>query len=125
MFFYYPYFHVVLESSIILLQEYANFCLRLNKAQFFIDENELIGIGTFPVTTYLVSETQFIFIFKRFSVSKIAFRAASSWLKVVPFGIRRLMNWIKSEYGEDLEVVITENGFSDYQVSPKSLSNAS
>ena len=63
MFFYYPYFHVVLESSIILLQEYANFCLRLNKAQFFIDENELIGIGNFPVTTYLVSETQSIFIF--------------------------------------------------------------
>ena len=71
MFFYYPYFHVVLESSIILLQEYANFCLRLNKAQFFIDENELIGIGNFPVTTYLVSETQFIFIFKPFSFQKL------------------------------------------------------
>ena len=65
------------------------------------------------------------FFSKRIFFSKIAFRAASSWLKVVPFGIRRLMNWIKSEYGEDLEVVITENGFSDYQVSPKSSSNAS
>ncbi len=48
-------------------------------------------------------------------------RSASSWLKVVPFGIRRMMNWIKEEYGADVDIYITENGFSDYQVTQKSL----
>jgi len=40
--------------------------------------------------------------------------AASSWLKVAPWGIRRLMQFIKSHYG-DIPVYITENGFSDAQ----------
>ena len=33
--------------------------------------------------------------------------------KVAPFGIRRLMNWIKSNYGS-IPIYITENGFSDF-----------
>ena len=41
------------------------------------------------------------------------YAAASSWLKVAPFGIRRLMNWLKSNYGS-IPIYITENGFSDY-----------
>ena len=41
-------------------------------------------------------------------------RAASSWLKVAPWGLRRLMQFIKSHYGE-IPVYITENGFSDAQ----------
>jgi len=40
--------------------------------------------------------------------------AASSWLKVAPWGLRRLMQFIKSHYG-DIPVYITENGFSDAQ----------
>jgi short-subunit dehydrogenase involved in D-alanine esterification of teichoic acids len=31
---------------------------------------------------------------------------------VVPWGLRKLLNWIKAEYG-NVSVVITENGFSD------------
>lgn len=42
------------------------------------------------------------------------YTAASSWLKVVPFGFRRTMNWLKDTYGLDLDIVITENGFSDF-----------
>lgn len=42
-------------------------------------------------------------------------RAASSWLKVAPFGLRRLMNWARQEYGDQWPIYITENGFSDYQ----------
>ena len=38
--------------------------------------------------------------------------AASVWLKVVPWGLRKLLVWIKEEYGNP-EVIITENGFSD------------
>ena len=41
-------------------------------------------------------------------------RAASSWLKVTPFGIRKMMNWITEEYGNDVPIYITENGFSDF-----------
>nr|XP_022917142.1 myrosinase 1-like [Onthophagus taurus] len=36
----------------------------------------------------------------------------SSWLKVVPWGIRKVLNWIKKEY-DNPEVFITANGFSD------------
>ncbi|XP_021358662.1 lactase-phlorizin hydrolase-like, partial [Mizuhopecten yessoensis] len=38
--------------------------------------------------------------------------SGSSWLKVTPFGIRRMLNWIKDHYG-DVPVFITENGISD------------
>uniref|UniRef100_A0A146L9N2 beta-glucosidase n=1 Tax=Lygus hesperus TaxID=30085 RepID=A0A146L9N2_LYGHE len=39
----------------------------------------------------------------------------SSWLKVVPEGFRKLLNWIKVEYN-DPEIFVTENGFSDYNI---------
>nr|CAG4640848.1 EOG090X05UC [Eulimnadia texana] len=38
--------------------------------------------------------------------------SASSWLKVTPFGIRRVLNWIKNNFNSP-EIVITENGYSD------------
>uniref|UniRef100_H2YY83 beta-glucosidase n=1 Tax=Ciona savignyi TaxID=51511 RepID=H2YY83_CIOSA len=38
--------------------------------------------------------------------------AASVWLKDVPWGIRRLLSWIKKEYN-DPPILITENGFSE------------
>uniref|UniRef100_A0A1B6D5W8 beta-glucosidase n=2 Tax=Clastoptera arizonana TaxID=38151 RepID=A0A1B6D5W8_9HEMI len=37
--------------------------------------------------------------------------AKSSWLKVVPWGFRKLLQWIKEEY-DNPPVLITENGFS-------------
>jgi len=40
------------------------------------------------------------------------YRAASEWLFVVPWGIRRNLRWIKDRYGNP-PVYITENGFSD------------
>ncbi|XP_023312869.1 myrosinase 1 [Anoplophora glabripennis] len=36
---------------------------------------------------------------------------ASSWLNVTPWGIRRLLNWLKKTY--NTPIFITENGFSD------------
>lgn len=38
--------------------------------------------------------------------------SASDWLKVVPWGLNRILNWIKNHYNNP-PVVITENGFSD------------
>ena len=38
--------------------------------------------------------------------------SASSWLKVVPWGFRKLMVWIKNTYGNPL-LYVTENGYSD------------
>nr|XP_023029426.1 myrosinase 1-like [Leptinotarsa decemlineata] len=39
-------------------------------------------------------------------------RTNSSWLKVTPWGARKLLNWIKNTYGNP-EIIITENGLSD------------
>eukprot|EP00057_Strongylocentrotus_purpuratus_P017937 XP_011672411.1 PREDICTED: lactase-like protein [Strongylocentrotus purpuratus] len=38
--------------------------------------------------------------------------ASSEWLKVVPWGFRRLLNWIKTNYG-DVPIYVTENGVSE------------
>ncbi|CAL8131573.1 unnamed protein product [Orchesella dallaii] len=38
--------------------------------------------------------------------------SASAWLKKVPWGLRKLINWIKDTYGNP-KVLITENGWSD------------
>jgi lactase-phlorizin hydrolase len=38
--------------------------------------------------------------------------SGSGWLRVVPWGIRKLLNWIRDNYGNP-EVFITENGYSD------------
>jgi len=38
--------------------------------------------------------------------------SASEWLKVAPWGLRPQLEWIKKEYG-DIDIYITENGFSD------------
>ncbi|VVC98810.1 unnamed protein product [Leptidea sinapis] len=35
----------------------------------------------------------------------------SSWLKIVPWGFRKILNWVKQEYDNPL-VIITENGVS-------------
>ncbi|XP_068894408.1 myrosinase 1-like [Tenebrio molitor] len=38
--------------------------------------------------------------------------SASSWLRVVPWGLRKTVNWISKTY-DNPEIFITENGFSD------------
>jgi len=38
-----------------------------------------------------------------------AIQATPEWLQVVPWGMRRLLNWVDREYGQP-EVYITENG---------------
>ncbi|KAK9687268.1 Glycosyl hydrolase family 1 [Popillia japonica] len=39
-------------------------------------------------------------------------RGASIWIKVTPWGFRKILNWIKKEYGNP-KVLVTENGYSD------------
>ncbi|KAJ8923929.1 hypothetical protein NQ315_006705 [Exocentrus adspersus] len=39
-------------------------------------------------------------------------QAAIDWFRIVPWGIGKLLKWIKATYG-DLEIMITENGVSD------------
>lgn len=39
-------------------------------------------------------------------------RSGSDWLKVTPFGIRKVLNWLKTNYN-NVPVYITENGISD------------
>lgn len=38
--------------------------------------------------------------------------SASVWLRITPWGIRRMLNWIKTHYNNP-DVIITENGWSD------------
>lgn len=38
--------------------------------------------------------------------------SSAEWLKVVPWGFRKLLRWIKEEYNNPL-VYVTENGFAD------------
>ncbi|CAD7089707.1 unnamed protein product [Hermetia illucens] len=38
--------------------------------------------------------------------------AANSWLTSFPKGLRDILNWIKSQYG-DIDIIITENGWAD------------
>ncbi|XP_057458463.1 beta-glucosidase 25 isoform X2 [Lotus japonicus] len=44
--------------------------------------------------------------------SAIGERAASHWLHIVPWGIRKLVKYVKSKYG-NTPVIITENGMDD------------
>lgn len=39
-------------------------------------------------------------------------RSGSDWLKVTPFGLRKILNWIKIHYN-NVPVYVTENGVSD------------
>ena len=40
------------------------------------------------------------------------YSAASTWLKVTPFGLRKVTNWLYENY--KVPIYVTENGFSDY-----------
>lgn len=40
---------------------------------------------------------------------------ASDWLKVVPWGTRKLLNWVDQHYNHP-EIIITENGCSDHGI---------
>ncbi|XP_032527041.2 myrosinase 1-like [Danaus plexippus] len=40
-------------------------------------------------------------------------KSSSSWLKVVPFGFRRLLNWITKTYN-NVPIIVTENGYADF-----------
>lgn len=40
-------------------------------------------------------------------------KSASGWLKVVPFGFRRLLQWITKTYN-NIPIIVTENGYADY-----------
>ena len=39
-------------------------------------------------------------------------KSGSAWLRMVPWGFRKILNWIKKTYGNPL-VRVTENGWSD------------
>lgn len=49
---------------------------------------------------------------KNFLVQFPINRSASSWLRITPWGIRRMLNWIKDRYNNP-DIIITENGLSD------------
>lgn len=39
--------------------------------------------------------------------------SSAEWLRVVPWGFRKLLVWIKETY-DNPEVIVTENGFADF-----------
>ena len=52
-------------------------------------------------------------LLRQIMMNLLLVRGGSSWLYVTPIGIRKMMNWIKKEYGADVPIFITENGLSD------------
>ncbi|XP_048237318.1 lactase-phlorizin hydrolase-like [Haliotis rufescens] len=44
------------------------------------------------------------------------FRSGSDWLKVTPWGIRKMLNWIKDKYN-NVDIYITGSGLSDHNVT--------
>lgn len=38
------------------------------------------------------------------------------WLRVVPWGLRKMLHWISQTYGNP-EIMVTENGYADYNNS--------
>ncbi|KAG7310942.1 hypothetical protein JYU34_003782 [Plutella xylostella] len=40
-------------------------------------------------------------------------KSSSAWLKVVPFGFRRLLHWITKTYN-GVPIIVTENGYADF-----------
>ncbi|CAG4979423.1 unnamed protein product [Parnassius apollo] len=40
-------------------------------------------------------------------------KSSSTWLKVVPFGFRRLLQWLTKTYN-NVPIIVTENGFADF-----------
>nr|AEE61793.1 unknown [Dendroctonus ponderosae] len=60
---------------------------------------EEIGLGSdFRVHTYQPDDWE---------------KTASSWFKVVPWGARHLVRWIRDTYGDDKGIIVTENGYKD------------
>ncbi|KAJ6645699.1 Lactase-like protein, partial [Pseudolycoriella hygida] len=43
-------------------------------------------------------------------------KSSAIWLRVVPWGFRKLLHWISQTYGNP-EIYVTENGFADYNNS--------
>ncbi|KAJ2947758.1 hypothetical protein O0L34_g9538 [Tuta absoluta] len=41
-------------------------------------------------------------------------KSSSDWLKVVPFGFRRLLQWVTKTYANNTPIIVTENGYADF-----------
>ena len=65
-----------------------------------------------PIYTKLHGSSRPCHLCNAMSFGFMVCRSGSFWLKVTPFGIRKILNWLKKEYG-DIPVYVTENGVSD------------
>jgi lactase-phlorizin hydrolase len=87
------------------------------KAQI-VGTHDFFGLNHY--TTQLVRERVFGTIWPSWAFDRDVWEmidpswshAGSNWLWVVPWGLRKLLNWINGHYGNP-EVYITENGYSD------------
>lgn len=48
-----------------------------------------------------------------YSYNHVHFSLSPSWLYEVPWGLRKLLNFIRTEYS-DPEIIVTENGVADH-----------
>ena len=64
-------------------------------------------------TVIKLIESHFVYDFTlQIRSHKIRYKGASSWLKITPFGFRKMLGWLSQKYGKP--IVVTENGFSDF-----------
>lgn len=40
-------------------------------------------------------------------------KTVTDWFKVVPWGARHLVRWIRDTYGDEKGIIVTENGYHD------------
>ena len=81
--------------------------LTFKNAQLFSDDNDFFNLTSQFSASYACDQDLHAYADPSWPTS------GSSWLHPVPWGLRKLLSWIKHQYPGYTEILITENGISE------------